>query len=346
MRVRARTIILGFLGLLLVLVIAAISAVGWQIVLGPKARPVTARTFAASEARRARGKYLVEGVAACFHCHSDHDFRDPEYPVIEGRKGAGWSMPIPELGTVVAPNITPDAETGIGTWTDDEIARAIQEGIAKDGHALFPVMPYLNFRNLVDEDLASIVVYLRSIPPVRNVVPPMKLIFPLSLLVKTMPVPMTAHVPAPPRTTAEARGEYLVRTVASCQDCHTTADDKGLPLPGMEFGGGNLFHDPGQGMKAVFPANITQDPSGIAHYDEAMFIETMHAGQVRGRVLSHIMPFENFKNMTDADLSDMWAYLKVQPLVKHRISNTDPPTMCPVCNHEHGLGNLNVKKIG
>src|SRR5262249_46560 len=161
---------------------------------------------------------------------------------------------------------------GLGAWTDDEIARAIQEGVDRTGRALFPIMPYLHFRDLTDEDLASIVVYVRTIPPVVNEVPKPKWPFPLNVLVNTMPKPLTTHHPGPGRTTAIARGEYIVRTISHCQECHTASDDKGQPLPGLEFGGGGLFRDPSQQMKPVFSANITQDPSGIQHYDEALFI--------------------------------------------------------------------------
>src|SRR5581483_3109920 len=187
---------------------------------GPRMRPVTSRHFEQTPARLARGQYLTS-VAPCWECHTDHDISTPELSRIEAKKGAGWTMPVPELGSVTAPNITPDRETGIGSWTDDEIARAIQEGVDKNGRALFPIMPYLEFRNLTDEDIASIVVYLRTIPPVKNVVPATRLVFPLSVLVKTMPQPLTAHPPQPPRATPEARGEYLVHSVLLCHECHT-----------------------------------------------------------------------------------------------------------------------------
>jgi hypothetical protein len=90
--------------------------------------------------------------------------------------------------------------------------------------------------------------------------------------------------------------------------------------------------------------NITQDPSGLQHYDEALFVQTLHSGGVATRKLSAIMPFQFFRNMTDDDLRDIWAYLKTRPPVKHRITNTDPPTLCPLCNQRHGLGDLNVKR--
>lgn len=342
MRVRTKTVVLLLVVAVVVAALGMITSMGWQVVLGPDARPVTDRKFEATEARLARGQYLVEGPAHCFQCHSDHDFTNPDYPVLESTKGAGWVMPIPELNNIASRNITPDPETGLGAWTDDEIARAIREGVSRDGSALFPVMPYMNFASLDDEDLASIVVYLRTIPPVRHQVPVRHLPFPLEHIVNTIPKPLTQPQPSHPASTPAERGKYLV-TVADCHSCHTPTDEKGIPLPGMDFSGGGLFHDPGQGMKPVFSMNITQDPSGIAHYDEALFVETIRTGAVHGRHLSHVMPLTFYRNMTDADLADIFAYLQSLPHVKHRVSNTDPPTFCEVCGQTHGLGELNKK---
>lgn len=343
MRIRFRSILLGVLTLLVLLVLGAITAVGWQVVLGPKARPVTDRQFPVTPERMARGKYLAD-VSPCFSCHTEHDFSNPEHPRIEAKLGAGWTMPIPELNNLASRNITPDAETGIGTWSDDEIGRAIREGVRKNGEALFPVMPYPFFRGMTDEDVESLVVYLRTIPAVKNTVPARRLPPPLNILVKTMPEPLTAHAPEPPRTTPEARGEYLVRSVLLCAECHTPTNEKGQPLPGMEFAGGGSFRDPGQNGDLVFSQNITPDPSGIPHYDEAMFVNTLRTGKIPGRTLNHTMPFQNFKNLTDGDLHDVWSFLKTVPPVQHRISNTDPPTLCPLCGQRHGLGDMNRKK--
>ena len=90
-------------------------------------------------------------------------------------------------GHIVAPNISLDAETGAGNWTDDMLARAIREGIGHDGRALFPLMPYQDFASLSDEDLASIIVYLRSLPP--------QVIFPVRYLIRSVPRPLSAPVP-------------------------------------------------------------------------------------------------------------------------------------------------------
>jgi hypothetical protein len=132
MRVRAKSIVLGILVLLVLLVIGGLTAVGWQIVLGPDARPVSSEKFEATEARLARGKYLAEGVLRLLPLpHRNTTLPTPNTPSCQAKKGSGWVMPIPELNNIASRNITPDPETGIGTWSDDEVARAIREGVRK-----------------------------------------------------------------------------------------------------------------------------------------------------------------------------------------------------------------------
>ena len=155
------------LAALLVLVLVAITAtIGWRPFIGPSARALTDRTFTSTPERLARGRYLSENLLNCFACHSDRDWSREDVPVVAGTHGAGsTTFPLLDLpGKVYPPNITPDKETGAGNWTDDQLARAIREGIGNDGRALFPFMPYENFRYMSDEDLASVIVYLRSIP--------------------------------------------------------------------------------------------------------------------------------------------------------------------------------------
>src|ERR1700723_2486912 len=138
------------ISLVVVLCLVAIAAVavtatiGWRPFLGPRSRPLTSRVFERTPARWSRGKYLVENQAACFDCHSPHDWTKRDAPVPPGMEGAGqdFSMLQGLPGHVVAPNITPDPETGSGTWSDDALARAIREGIGHDGRTLFPLMPY------------------------------------------------------------------------------------------------------------------------------------------------------------------------------------------------------------
>ena len=86
-------------------------------------------------------------------CHSPHRWTERDAPILPNMVGAGQDMTMLKglPGQLVAPNISPDPETGAGSWTDDQLARAIREGISHDGRALFPMMPYQDFRHMSDE---------------------------------------------------------------------------------------------------------------------------------------------------------------------------------------------------
>ena len=112
-------------------------------------------------------------------------------------------------------------------WTDDELARAIREGVTREGRAMFPIMPYENFHYMSDEDLASVVVYMRSLPAVKHALPESVVFAPVKYLIRDVPQPITAPVPPPDSSTAAARGAYLAR-LAACNECHTPAK-RGMP---------------------------------------------------------------------------------------------------------------------
>jgi mono/diheme cytochrome c family protein len=309
----ALTVVVIVLGLLSV---ANTYTFGWRPVIGAKARELSARKFDATGARLERGRYLVEGPLHCFACHSPRDPNSQVNAPLAEKKGAGKVFSDGKFGLLVAPNITPDAETGAGLWTDDMIARAVREGIGHDGRALFPMMPYRNLGGLSDEDLASVVVYLRSIPAVRNPLPQTKLSFPFNLLVKGEPAPVYAPVAQPDANNPVERGAYLAR-VANCATCHSPLDGKGHTVAGMEFAGGSKLRN-AQGRELVTP-NLTPDPSGISYYDEEMFVKAMRTGQVGARRLDPEMPWGYFRNMTDEDLRAIFAYLRTVKPVKLRV---------------------------
>ena len=133
-----------------------------------------------------RGEYLAIHVAPCMDCHSKRDFSKYSGPVIPGTEGMGGEVFDHKLfdampGTVYAKNITPDPETGIGTWTDDEILRAITQGINKNGDTLFPIMPYANLNHMAKSDLLSIIAYIRTLKPIKNKIPARQLMIPISM---------------------------------------------------------------------------------------------------------------------------------------------------------------------
>jgi hypothetical protein len=302
-------------------------------------RDLTDRKIEVTPERLERGKYLVNGIAGCLDCHSEHEPTLEGAPVKAGREGAGvLFLQDPNVGKVYASNITADKETGIGNWTDDQIARAVREGIGGDGRALFPIMPYRNFRNLSDEDLASVIVFLRSVPSVRNIVPKTVINFPVNRLIMSLPEPITTPVKDPDMSTPVARGKHLV-TIASCADCHTPQDSQGQAIDNLAFSGGFLFD--GNSGKKIAAANITPDPTGIPYYDEATFIRTIRTGQIGARKIDPTMPWGVYRNMTDDDLKAVFAFVRTLKPIKHSVDNSVEATICPVCGYKHGLGEKN-----
>ena len=303
---------------------------------GAETSKAVSPSFARTPKRLMRGKYLVEGLAHCFDCHSE---RDAKGNPVRGMEGAGRVLP-PEENHIalphilVCPNITPDRETGAGSWSDAQLARALREGIGHDARILDKTMPYWNFRNLTDEDLASIIVFLRSIPTVYHPLPKRNLAAQPVTDWRTdvQPPPLASNAPA-----ATRRGEYLVH-IGNCTGCHTTTDPQNHAIPGMLFAGGRMFVRP---WGTVASANLTRDASGIGYYDEAQFIRTIRTGHVGARPLNRTMPYPVYRNLTDDDLKAIFAYLRTLPPVVHRVDNTEAATLCPKDKNRHGFGDRN-----
>jgi len=292
-------------------------------------RPLRTLVVARTPERVERGRYLSEGLLQCFVCHSERDWKKPGAPPIPATKGAGYVW----RAGLTAPNLTPDNQTGTGTWTDDMLIRAIREGISHDGRVLHRQMWYASFRQLPDEDVEAIVAYLRSLKPIRNPLPKTTL---TAEEVKGLEVPEPLTLPVPPRSPAAdvERGRRLAN-LADCSGCHTSWHTP--KNPGF-YGGGNLIE---RGNLKTYSANITSDDSGITHYDAAFFREVMRTGKARGRELSPLMPWTVFRNLSDEDLDALFTYLRAIPKVKHVIDNIDKPTKCVICGGEHPLGQYN-----
>jgi hypothetical protein len=321
-----------------VIIVGITLTIGWRPFIGPRTRALTNRTFEATPARLERGRYMVNAVYGCLGCHSERDEKAPGMPAKADKLGAGTvfgeGSDLP--GKLICSNLTPDKETGAGNWTDDMFARAIREGIGHDGRTLFPLMPYMNYREMPDEDLASVIVYMRTLAPVRNPLPQTEIIFPVKYLIRNAPEPVTGPVAQPDLSDQLKRGAFLVR-MASCADCHTL-QAQGQVKPGFEFAGGLVFTTP---EGTVMAANITPDASGIAYYDETLFLEAIRTGKVKARSLSPIMPWFLYRNMTDEDLKAVFTYLKTLKPVKHTVDNSEQPTQCKLCGRKHGGGDRN-----
>jgi hypothetical protein len=290
----------------------------------PAQRPATSETVARTPERLARGKYLAEALCGCMDCHSAH--RDdlygwPAIPETRGQGGFAFDERIGVPGRVCAQNITADVETGVGGWTDGEIMRAIREGVAKDGHALFPMMPYETLRNMSDEDVRSVVVYLRNLAPIRKQTPEVRLNFPVNLLVKLKPKPLADPVPEPSRADPLAYGRYLVQ-LAGCPHCHTK-HERGDMVPGMEFAGGWELLMP---WGRVVPPNITPDPeTGIGKMTREAFIgrfksfATMADSPApKGR--NTIMNWRGYAQLPESDLGAIYDYLRTVKPISNKVN--------------------------
>jgi len=184
-----------------------------------------------------------------------------------------------------------------------------------------------------DEDVASVVVYLRSLPSVRNPLPTTEMVFPVKYLIRNAPEPITVPVIDGFPSDPVKRGEQLIN-LGGCSDCHSP-QMRGQTLPGLDFAGGFPLEGP---WGYVAAANITPDPTGIPYYDEALFVEVMRTGKVKARTLSPLMPIKVYKNLSDDDLKAMFAYLRTVKPAKHRVDNSLPPTVCKLCKQKHGGG--------
>jgi len=320
---------IGVLSVCVLLLLAIQFTIGWRPFLGPRKRALNDQKFEATPVRVARGQYLTRNLLGCEICHTPSDWTQHGAPMLPGKEFAGQELAFAGFpGLAVAPNLTPDRETGIAAWTDDQLARAIREGIKHDDTTLFPLMPYMQYRSLSDEDLASVVVYVRSVAPVHNALPAMKVDFPVNYLVRGVPQPVTAPVPGPNPSDTMARGKYLVTLGCGCHDAVET----------LPFAGGEELRGPWGNVTSV---NLTSDPSGISYYSEATFITALRTGYVGARKLNSIMPFSEFKNLTDDDIKAMFTYLKTLKPVQHRVDNSLPPTTCKLCKKKHGAGDQN-----
>jgi mono/diheme cytochrome c family protein len=256
-----------------------------------------------------------------------------------------WSGP---WGRSYTSNLTPDAETGIGTWTEQQFIDTIRNGKhLGNGRALLPPMPWPAFRHLADDDLAAMFAYLRTIPAIRNKVPDP--VLPPGPAASEPALPAITLTLAPSHADPVARGRYLV-TAKGCGDCHTPMTmgaqgpeyDLTRTLAGFDARGAVPPMPPVKGAAEVyvlepafagewgmsFAANLTPDAeTGIGTWTEQQFLDTLRNGrhQGRGRQLLPPMPWQVFGQMTDADLKAVFAYLKTITPVKNKVPDPLPP---------------------
>ena len=261
-----------------------------------------------------RGRYVFGASGGC-GCHTLQG-----QPVNSG--GRKYDGP---FGTVHSTNITPDPETGIGQWTDEQIVAAIRLGRRPNGERLIPVHPYPVFNGMAEEDLKALVAFLKTVPAVKRPNQPKRITVPLfeSVFLPAWLAAFAARETPPPAapTTGLARGEYLVRAVGHCGECHTPrtmtmAADTSRFLAGTSTGPED----------AKVP-NITPDrDTGIGKWTEGEIAEFLGTGnRPDGDVASGLMDeviqgtLAGYKNLTKEDRLAIAKYLKSVPAVRNTI---------------------------
>ena len=259
------------------------------------------------ETELARGEYLVNSIVACGNCHTP---RNADATANEDmRLAGGFLIEEPEF-RAYAPNITQDRETGIGSWSDEEIMRVIREGVRPDGTVIGPPMPIPSYRNMSDSDVRAIVAYLRTVPPVRNVVPRSEYNIPLPESWGP-PVGKVADVS---RDDPLAYGTYLGNALGHCMECHTPMSEGAFDFSKTGAGGFVLNRPFGLELVAV-AANITPHPQqGIGEWTDDEIKRAITRGISRdGRKLVRIMAFDYYQNISDEDLDALIVYLRSLP---------------------------------
>jgi mono/diheme cytochrome c family protein len=291
-------LIVGILVGLVVIAVAAVLASGYFRFHKTYDIDVDSVKIPADEVSIARGEHLVGAVAHCGYCHGD-DFSGDYIINNPGKEGI-----------VVAPNLT-SGEGGIGvSFTDEDWVRALYHGVNDEGRSVI-VMPSLFFHVMSEEDLTSIIAYMKTVPPVDNVLPetqPGPLLYALigaGPLAEEMSGRVIDHetpfAPAPAEGETSEYGEYLA-TIGQCRACH-----------GAELAGGQV------NRSAPIGPNLT--PGGeMGFWDEGTFFSVIRTGtHPSGRELDAYMPWKFFANMTDSELRAIRAYLLSLPKLENQM---------------------------
>jgi mono/diheme cytochrome c family protein len=268
----------------------------------------------ASAQEIARGRYVFGATGGC-GCHTAKG-----QPVNAG--GRRYDGP---FGVVYSSNITPDRETGIGGWTDEQIVTATRSGRRPNGERLLPVHPYPVFNGMAADDLKALTAFLRTVPAVKRAKEPKRITVPLFESV-FLPAWLTAFAPRenPPLSAPSAgvpRGEYLVRAVAHCGECHTPRTMT-MATDNSRFLAGNP-----KGPEDSAMPNITPDPdTGIGRWSVEEIADYLGTGNkpdgdVAGGLMGEVIDgtLAGYKDLTKADRVAIAQYLKTLPPIRNKI---------------------------
>lgn len=314
-----RRILFGGLGAIVLVSTSAYAYVNLTYQRDHSATPQPNIAASKDPAVIAQGAYVANALAHCSACHGNGASTNKyELPADPQDLRGGYVLKAGPFGTFYPANLTSDPETGIGKLTDSQLARAIRHGVSHEGE-LAPIMSFA-VGPMSDEDLTAVISYLRTLPPIKNVVPRDEWGF-LAKALSSQFNPRIAkskpYVPASD-TPSVARGDYLANGPALCFMCHTPTDPtQGFAEVGARFSGGaEPEPDMLDAAFEVLPPNLTPDPETgvLAGYDERAFIDRVR--KIGAVSKGSSMPWDNFKQMTDSDLKSIFLYLRSLPPTK------------------------------
>jgi mono/diheme cytochrome c family protein len=250
--------ILGAIGVAAVAVVALL-AFAWRPAIAPIAPPA-ATSFPAE--RVATGEMLA-GAGNCISCHTAPG----------GPANAGGRVIHTRVGRFYSPNLTPDAESGIGAWSEAAFTRAVREGVSRDGRHLFPVFPYTHYTQLADADVRALYAYFMTRPPVSAPNRPNTILFPLDIrpiqaVWKSLYFKPGPYRPDPERDARWNRGAYLAEAVAACADCHTDRNGVGAEQVGHPYAGAPI--------EGWYATSLDISPSPARWTEEEFFAYLRH----------------------------------------------------------------------
>jgi mono/diheme cytochrome c family protein len=263
-----------------------------------------------------KGQYIFAIAGGCA-CHTV-----PKKTPHEGAR----AFPIP-FGTVYSTNITQDQETGLGAWTDQQIRDAMVKGIRRDGSRILPVMPYEKYSGMAQEDLKSLISYLRTLKPVKKATPELKTWAPFARSVGTpIYLKIFGHFNRSPAQAPKGgidRGRYLVEHVSLCGDCHTPRNLLGAPKQSLYLAGADEKTGP---LGEAVP-NITPDKeTGIGDWKREDIAEVLISGikpdfdNVQGLMYEVVQGTPHgYKDMKKEDALAIADYLKTIPAKKNKV---------------------------
>ena len=248
----------------------------------------------------ARGKALVVA-GDCASCHT----ADPAKPFAGGRRIAT------PFGGVYAPNLTPDNETGLGRWRDEDFLRALRLGVAPDGSRYYPAFPYPYFTRLIRDDILAIRAYLATLEPVRNKVPAAEMRFPFNFRIgmrlwNRLYLEPSFLMPDQAKGAEWNRGRYLVEGLGHCGACHTPKNWLGADKADQAFGGNRVDGMFAPRLDAAARGGLKSwSADDIAEYLQSGRNAKSHAGPPMSDVV-----LNSTSKMSDSDVKAIAVYLK------------------------------------